>query len=245
MLIAVHGDEEKKMKLNKSKFKAIALCLNYAKIATIVFTTILCAGVRPTLAAEIFDNQGIQFDEDTIIDFQFIQSHGAYQSTFGVINLDTGEKTPLLVEVKSADNEDTIYRESKYQDDFESKQATDFIGTPGNTVPQSLGSFTFLAGNRYVFYLESSFNNQPAGIVYSSTLDNLGQNRQAKFVGGLNELANGGVMLRWDDTGSMLVRENLQDIDFDDFIVGVGGEIKCIYGSEPNSDSDSDSDSAQ
>lgn len=232
------------MKLTKSKFKAIASHFSYAKIATIVFVTILCAGVRPTWAAEMFDNQGIQFDEDTIIDFQFIQSHGAYQSTFGVINLDTGEKTPLLVEVKSADNEDTIYRESSYQDDFESKQATDFIGTAGNTVPQSLGSFTFLAGNRYVFYLESSFNNQPAGIVYSSNIENLAQNRQAKFVGGLTELANGGVMLRWDDTGSKLVRENLQDIDYDDFIVGVGGEIKCIYESEPNSNSDSDSNSA-
>ncbi|WP_150109071.1 hypothetical protein [Stanieria cyanosphaera] len=189
----------------------------------------------------MFDNQGIKFDEDTIIDFQFIKSHGAYQSTFGVINLDTGEKTPLLVEVKSADTEDTIYRESNYQDDFESDQVSDFIGTAGDTVPEFLNSFTFIAGNRYAFYLESTFNNQPAGIVYSTNLDNLGQNKQAQFAGGLTELANGGVMLRWDDTGSMLVRENLQDVDFDDFIVGVGGEIKCPYDEDSDVNSDSSS----
>jgi hypothetical protein len=43
------------------------------------------------------------------------------------------------------------------------------------------------------------------------------------------ELVNGGVLIRWDDTGAELVRRELQDVDFDDFIVGVGGKIDdCI-----------------
>lgn len=227
------------MKLTKSKLKAISalpkrVAGSFAGVfasATLIYTTILLVPIRPTLADEMFDNRGIQFDEDTIVDFEFIQSHGAYQSSFGVINLDTGEKTPLLVEVKPADTDDTVRRESTYQDDFESQRASDFLGTPGNTVIESLASFTFKAGNRYILYLESTFNNQLAGIVYSTNLENLGQNQQTQFVGGLPELGDGGVILRWDDTGSKLVLENEQDNDYDDFIIGVGGNVKCPYAS--------------
>lgn len=212
------------MKLTKPKMKRSA-------IAALICTTILLAAVRPTSAAEAFDNQGIQFDEDTIVDFEFLESHGAYQSSFGVMNLDTGEKTPLLVEAKPADTGDIVRRQSNYQDDFESQRAIDFLGTPGNTVPQPLASFIFKAGGRYVLYLESTFNNQPAGIVYSTNLENPGRNQQTKFIGSLSELGNGGVILRWNDTGSKLVQQNEQDIDFDDFSIGVGGNVKCPHAS--------------
>ncbi|MGL5197115.1 MAG: hypothetical protein ACRC8Y_26295, partial [Chroococcales cyanobacterium] len=40
-----------------------------------------------------FDNGGVLFDAETIVEFEFIESNGAYQSTFGVLNLQTGEKT--------------------------------------------------------------------------------------------------------------------------------------------------------
>jgi hypothetical protein len=206
------------MKLTKRKIKAIA---------ALIFTAGLLSTVSPAMAIEQFDNQGIQFDEDTIVDFEFLESHGAYTSNFGVMDLDTGEKIPLLVETKSADLEDVVNRPSDYQDNNENAKANDFLGTPGNTVPQPFASFTFKAGSRYVLYLESSYNNNPAGIVYSTNLQNPVQSQQTKFIGDLPKLGDGGVILRWNDTGSKLVKENDQDVDFDDFSIGVGGGVKC------------------
>ena len=43
----------------------------------------------------------------------------------------------------------------------------------------------------------------------------------------LGQLVNGGIVIRWDDTGSVLVPQAKQDTDFDDFIIGVGGELDC------------------
>jgi hypothetical protein len=206
------------MKLTKRKIKAIA---------ALIFAASLFSIVRPAMASEQFDNQGIQFNEDTVIDFEFLESHGAYTSNFGVMDLDTGEKIPLIVETKPADLDDVVERPSDYQDNTENAKANDFLGTPGNTVAQPFASFTFKAGSRYILYLESFYNNKPAGVVYSSNLQNPAQSQQTKFIGGLEKLGNGGVIVRWNDTGSQLVKENQQDADFDDFSVGVGGGVKC------------------
>jgi hypothetical protein len=218
MAVTVLGEEKQKMKLIKGKIKAIA---------ALIFTAGLLGVVHPAMAIEQFDNQGIQFDEDTVIDFEFLESHGAYKSSFGVIDLDSKEKTPLLVETKTADLDDTVHRRSDYEDNTENQKANDFLGTPGNTVAQPFGSFTFKAGKRYALYLESDFNNKPAGIVYSNNLENPAQSQQTKFIGDLAKLGKGGVILRWNDTGSQLVKANEQDVDFDDFSIGVGGGVKC------------------
>jgi hypothetical protein len=213
----------------------------------------------PARAGELFGNEGVQFQQDTIIEFEFIVSHGAYQSTFGVVDLDsctadsldTCEKTPLLWEEKPSDTADTIYRRSSYQDNVRINELDDFKGTPGDAVPNSLAEFLFKAGKRYAFYLESAFNGKPVGVMYSTNLYNPDGDRQALFNSEppdpenlmmvtrrnlltetedkFQELVNGGVLIRWDDTGAELVRRELQDVDFDDFIVGIGGEIDdCI-----------------
>jgi len=187
--------------------------------------------LSPALQAqEIFGNSGIQFEQDTIIEFEFLESHGGYQSTFGVINLVTGEKTPLIEEVKPADFSQTILAPSDFSTDLGLGNDTDFLGTPGNAVPQPLAEFQFQANTPYAFYLESSYNGQPAGILYSTSTQNPGTNQQVLFEGGMPGLASGGVLLRWDDTGSLLVRENQQDRDFDDFVVRAGGHVACPYG---------------
>lgn len=183
----------------------------------------------PVKAQEKFDNNGILFERKTTIEFEFIESNGAYQSTFGVINLATGEKTPLLVEVKPSDQSQIVRNRSSYQDNVGTGNFNDFKGTPGNTVPQPLASFEFQANTPYAFYLESSFNGRPAGIVYSINQQNPGKNQQAKFQGNLADLGKGGIILRWDDTGSVLVRQNEQDNDFDDFIIGIGGYLECPF----------------
>lgn len=182
-------------------------------------------------AVEEFGNRGIRFDVDTIVEFEFVESNGAYQSTFGVINLETGEKTPLLVEAQPSDTPQEIAQPSDYEDDSGLADTDDFIGTPGGAVPNPLPEFEFKANTRYTFYLESSYRGQPAGIFYSTDAENSGNTQRARFEGeGLAALANGGSLLRWDDTGSALVRLEQQDADFDDFIIRIGGHEACPYG---------------
>lgn len=201
-------------------------------IASVAAISILNSCSTTARAQEIFDNNGIRFEVDTIVEFEFLESNGAYQSSFGVINLETGEKNPLLVEVKPSDRFQTVNKPSDYRDDAGSGGQNDFKGTPGNAVPQSLVAFEFKANTPYVFYLESSFNGRSVGILYSINQENPGSNQQVEFQGNLLDLGEGGVILRWDDTGSALVRDNEQDSDFDDFVIGIGGHLNCPFDSQ-------------
>ena len=204
-------------------------------------------------------NKGIQFAEDTTIEFEFIRSHGAYQSTFGVVNLDSClddgqggiifsscEKTPLIAESKPSDNYETVTRRSTYEDNL-NRSTYDFLGTPGNTVVQPMAEFTFKEGTRYAFYLESYYEGRMAGVVYSVDYINQQNYRQALFneeiptqlatrrnvpnseANQFSSLVEGGLLLRFDDTGSQLVKDEYQDADFDDFVVGIGGYESCFY----------------
>lgn len=212
------------------------------------------------VAEDVVGNEGITFKEDTIIELEFIESHGAYQSTFGVVdldsclkstsgsaNLDTCAKTPLLSEVKASDSFDTVYRRSSYETDLQAGRNNDFLGTPGNTVPNFQTEYLFKANKRYAFYLESEFDGKPAGTVYTTDIVNSSGNRQALFneegltteavakrrnspqfnANKFNSLINGGLLINIDDTGSTLVKSTNEDADFDDFVVGIGGEYGC------------------
>jgi hypothetical protein len=186
-------------------------------------------GTAPAQAQEVFGNEGILFEVETIIEFEFLESNGVYQSTFGVVNLATGDRTPLLVEVRPSDATQPLEVPSDFQEDlgFGNNNRDDFKGTPGVTVPEPTAAFTFQPDTPYAFYLESRFNGQPAGILYSTDMRNGDQISRVQFSGGLPALGNGGVVLRWDDSGSVLVQQPLQDRDFDDFIVKAGGHIAC------------------
>ncbi|MBW4493128.1 MAG: hypothetical protein KME26_08590 [Oscillatoria princeps RMCB-10] len=177
-------------------------------------------------AEDTFGNSGLQFDTDTIVEFEFIESNGAFQSTFGVINLDTGEKTPLIVEVKPSDIVQDPNRPSDFIDDTNTGRQNDFVGTPGNAVPQPLAEFEFKAKTRYSFYLESTYNGRTAGILYSTDFQNLNRRQQTLFEGGMSGLSQGGTAIRWDDTG---IVKALEERDFDDFIVRIGGHLECPY----------------
>ncbi|MGG6269956.1 PEP-CTERM sorting domain-containing protein [Leptolyngbya sp. AN03gr2] len=183
----------------------------------------------PVYAANLINNSGIQFDQDTTLESNFVESHGAYQSTFGVINLDTKEKTPLLVETRASDAPESIFKASTRRSHLGTN--TDFRGTPGNAVPKPVAQYNFKANQRYVLYLESSFNGRPTGILYSTDVLNPNREQQVQFAGGISDLCSSGVTVGWDDTGSKLVRDRQQqDRDFDDFVVqmksvtcGIGG----------------------
>lgn len=179
---------------------------------------------QPTKAEETFDNTGIQFDVDTIVEFQFLSSQGRYQSTFGVIDLATGQKTPLLAEVKPADNPAPTPRASN--------ASQDFSGTPGNAVPQPLAEFNFKARTKYAFYLESSDSGKPATIIYSTNSRNLASRQLVQFEGGIANLANQGTTITWSPTKLVSTATNAQPGNFDSFIVRAGGHLGCPY--QPN-----------
>lgn len=190
-----------------NRFKS-ALRLGLGTIAAAAVVTFS----QSAKAVEDFNNNFVRFEKDTAVEFEFTESHGAYQSTFGVINLVTGEKTPLLAEVKASDDPSLT-----------SPRSRDFLGTPGNTVPQPLAEFTFKAGQPYAFYLENTYQGRDAGIVYSSNNRNIGGQLQSR-VGDMSGLSNQGLKIEWEDTvpsGGVLARRN--DADYNDFSVIAGG----------------------
>lgn len=189
-----------------------------------LFGSLLTAPVR---AQETFDRTGIRFDVDTIVEFEFIESHGAYQSTFGVVNLDTGEKTPLIQEIKPSDTPQNAEVPSDYKDDI--GRAADFLGSVGNTVTQPLAEFNFRANVPYAFYLESFLNGKSEDIFYSVDTQNPNNTQRVRFDSAIDRLSSGGVTLNWDDTGSLLVMVPEEDRDFDDFLVRAGGNLACVY----------------
>ena len=233
--------------------------LSLASISLATFG-LLNVCTQSAIANDYVGNKGIEFEEDTIVEFEFIESHGAYQSTFGIIELDSCQtdiegaiifetcvKTPLLAETKPSDSYQTVFRRSTYEDNL-NRANDDFIGTPGNTVLQPTTEFAFQAGERYAFYLESYYEGKLAGVVYSVDFFNTQNNRQALFneelpatqlasrrnipqseTNQFESLVSGGLLLRFDDTGSTLVKDEYQDVDFDDFVVGIGGYESCLY----------------
>jgi hypothetical protein len=181
------------------------------------------------IAQEQFDNTVVRFNVDTIVEFEFLESNNAYQSTFGVIDLSTGERFPLIEEVIPSDMTQPLNVPSDYEDDTGFSTSDDFPGTPGNAVPNPFAEFMFEANTPYAFYLESSFNGRPAGIVYSTNAENPNLEQQASFENNIEALAAGGVIIRLDDTGSLLVSASQQDRDLDDFVVRAGGYLDCQF----------------
>jgi len=168
-----------------------------------------------------FGTNGIQFENDTAVTFNFRQTYGAFTSSLGVYGVNGGTATlakTLFSEVKPSDN----------------GSQGDWIGTLGNTVLGSgIAQFTFLANQIYTLGLDSG----PNGTVYSTTALNTPQQQQAVFgdpnvllpiiatpdttvfpgnpgqftFGG--SLFNGGTAISFDDRG------NGNDADFQDFTV--------------------------
>ncbi|MEQ8464272.1 hypothetical protein [Coleofasciculus sp. E2-BRE-01] len=189
------------------------------------FIGAIATGLMSTLATsvqaqDIFDNRAVQFPEDTIVEFEFLQSHGSYQAAFGVRNETTGEETILFQEVKPYDAFGTNQpiQTSPGQNDLGTQ--ADFVGTvEGGTISNQFNEFMFKANNRYVFFLESvSPTGQTRRRIVST--QNL-----AQFNGRLDGGRKGnitGSRVSWEDGGRVEVGN---DDDFDDFVIEAGGYL--------------------
>lgn len=159
--------------------------------------------VNSASAAEQFNNQTIQFDRDTIIEFEFQGSNNAAQSTFGVVNLATGEESPLISEVRAQD-----------------KPGRNRVSTVGKAVKKPYAEYTFKAGTPYSLYLRSSVKGQPPVTVYS-TLEKNGGSRVAAFENDATALGTQGVRVGWNDGVSPA------SSGFNQFVVIAGGGVGC------------------
>ena len=218
--------ENLKQSQRKGRFPTIALTLSISWLTNGL--------VLPAHAADMsIGNEGIRVNRNTTLETDFIESHGAYQSTFGVINLTTKEKTPLLIETKPSDNSESIFKPSSRRSHVGTRE--DFLGTPGNAVPQPIARYNFKPNNDYIFYLESSFNGRPTGILYSTNRLNPDAEQHVRFTGSMGSLCQtGGMTLGWDDTGSKIVRNRAaQDRDYDDFIVRLRDTACPVGGGDP------------
>ncbi|MDX2215897.1 MAG: PEP-CTERM sorting domain-containing protein [Oculatellaceae cyanobacterium bins.114] len=199
----------------------------YLTIATAATAaTAALGGLAGSAEAATFGTSGIQFDQDTDVNFTFQVSHGAYKSTLSIYEVVSGAVAEnsafvLFSETRGTDN----------------NCANECKGTFGNAVTSQTGSQTvsykFLGGKTYTLGLDSG----RAGRVYSTNTLNLFNNtntQQAVFGPNVAEeldgsttnnfaLASqrtqadpyvaGGVDVGFDDRG------NRNDTDFQDFVV--------------------------
>jgi hypothetical protein len=182
---------------NISKFRK--LLIGCGAIATAAFGTL----VQSASAAEQFNDKIVQFDRDTIIEFQFLSSNNSAQSTFGVLNLATGEKTSLISEARAQD-----------------KPGKNYTGTAGKSVRKPFAEFTFKSGTPYTLYLESTVKGKGTTTVYSAP-DKNGGSQLAKFDNDATSLGTQGVKIGWNDGISG------KGSDFNQFMVIAGGGVGC------------------
>lgn len=172
----------------------------------------LALSAMPAEAATVeFGNNGILFDEDTTIDFEFLQSQGAFQSELFIVEA-ANPTDPVF----------TLFTENEPFDDT----SPDFIGTCPTSVTSPTGEctnwFEFEANVEYSLALFSQDTNE---FVYSTDALNNPQGQQAFVFEGVvlppytspgdisADPGLGKVTIAFDDKG------NANDADFQDFIV--------------------------
>jgi hypothetical protein len=176
-----------------------------------------------------FGTNGILFENDTPVTFEFKQTYGLFTSSLGVYSVSGG--TPTLLK--------TLFSEVKPSDDG---GANNYKGTLGNTVLGSgVETFTFLANQIYTLGLKSVLGDgSDRGTVFSTSALNVksGGTQQALFFnpnGLLPQIVNAsdnagfagnpanfssGSSLFTGTTGiSFDDRGNANDADFQDFTV--------------------------
>ncbi len=184
--------------------------MNFTKTATVlglIAGSAMALGAMPAQAASLFGNDGIFFDNDTLVDFWFLESNGAFKSTLSVYNADT----------KTAVNP-FLFQEAA--PGYDVPKTGDFHGTCPKTVTSPTGEchtwFTFKGGVNYSLLLNSGGNNQ----VYSTNVLNLNSQNPLMQQAEFTPMGDYIYQIDFDDTG------NNNDFDMNDF--SIKAEIKHV-----------------
>ncbi len=193
--------------------------------------SLILAGIyAPAAKADEFGSGAVQFDKETTVEFEAVESHGSYKATFGVVDLNTGVATILIKEDKASDS-----------DDRSINKTTDFLGTPGNSINPPKNFFKFQANTPYTFFLESrNGSGKVVSTVYSTSARNPNNRVQAQFDKDFAGLSNQGVKINWADKA----KDGQSAEDFNDFVViaGGNGDSACSSCGQPSADNSSDLD---
>lgn len=182
-------------------------------------------GGQAAQAQETFTDDVIQFPVDTTVEFEIKETHGANQSTFGIVNLDTNERTVLYREVKPYDGFGLSDFQPASPNNNDVGTTLDYLGTiAAGTIQNAQGEatplteYTFRANTRYAFFLESVTPTGQTRRIFQS-----GNNLTAAIRGALDAGNQGdviGTRLSLDDSG---LPSRGKDNDFDDFVIEAGG----------------------
>lgn len=143
--------------------------MNLAKTSTVlglVAGSALALSAMPADAAS-FNNGGILFDTDTKVDFEFLESHGAFKSTLSIVEADAKD-TPVY----------TLFTENEAfisgRDDYKGL-CPETVTVPGTD--SCTNWFEFQAGVEYSLLLDSGNN----GKVWSTDALNMPVETLAEF----------------------------------------------------------------
>ena len=179
-------------------------------------------GVAAPANAFNFGTNGISFETNQEVKFNFSSSNGAFQSTLKIFEVLTSGA------VQSVDNGDNgvVLEETRGSDNG---SRNGYRATLGNAVQMVNNTFTFLANRVYTLGLVSTYNGNNAGTVYTtSSLNYTGLQRAAfgstggqegKALPGLASLQagnpfSGPVAIAFED-----IKWASADGDFNDFVV--------------------------
>jgi hypothetical protein len=179
--------------------------------AALIAAGTLATTIAPARAADEISNQKIQFDTDTIVEFEFQRANNMFRSTFGVVNLQTSERTPLIQEVRASDDNRPVSAGGR---------RTDFLSTPGNAVTTPNAEFKFVANTPYAFYLESTTSTGRKIVVFSTDANNPGGRNHFRLERDSAALGAGGLGINIEDSPA-------GDFDYNDFTVVAGGNVGC------------------
>ncbi len=210
--------------LNQPKF-SISQMLNQGAIAVLGAIGVCGVLAVTAQAQEALTNNAVQFSEDTIIEFEVTETNGFLQSTFGVINTKTGQKTPLFIEAKPFDawvGQAPAAKQPGGQRVYDDYKGTVDGGSIINGERQAspLIKFKFDANTPYVFYLDSinPYTKKVRTQLVSTELNN------TRFSGNL-EAGEPGNPINWEDTGLRTPVNVGNDRDYNDFNIIAGGFV--------------------
>ncbi|QIZ73608.1 DUF4114 domain-containing protein [Oxynema aestuarii AP17] len=173
-------------------------------------------GVAAPAQAFMFGTDGISFEKDTEVRFNFSQTHGAFTSALKVFEVNSNSLGSAVA---------TLFQEANGSDNG---SANGFLGTASNLVGSATQSFTFLAGKVYTLGLTSTYNGNNITPVYSTSSLNRNGSQQTVFGSGGNPeavaLSNAGDFSAADPFGGP-ISLSFEDIigggdnDFNDFTV--------------------------
>ncbi len=207
----------------RKSFIAARSVLSWGAIAALSAIGLGSSLTSSAQAQEALTNNAVRFSVDTVIEFEVTETHGFLQSTFGVINTRTGQKTPLFIETRPFDawtGQPPAARQAGGQ-----RVYNDYTGTvAGGSIVNGEGQasplirFRFIANTPYVFYLDSvnPYTGTAQTTLVSTNLSN------TRFSGNL-EAGQPGNPMNWEDTGLKTPIVVGSDNDFNDFNIIAGG----------------------